>query len=132
MQSKKQYLTLNSPPLTDMQAHDKLLPLHSINNTSINNTHRNEKHYLETRLKQSRSKALFYNWYSVKNRTQSPFLNPGVIVTDVPLYGTLPFPLVAHNILFLFYMFCAIGYFTLIQSTLCFLSFLYLCSNILL
>ena len=56
----------------------------------------------------------------------------GVILIDLPLYGTLPFPFVAHNILSLVYMFCAIGYLTLIQSTLCSLSFFYLCRNILL
>ena len=56
----------------------------------------------------------------------------GVILIDLPLYGTLPFPFVAHNILSLVYMFCAIGYLTLFQSTFCYLSFLYLCRNILL
>ena len=47
-----------------------------------------------------------------------------VILIDLLLYGALPFPLVTHNILSLFYMFCAIGCLTLIHSTSISLKFL--------
>ena len=73
---KSSTLTL-TPPLTHIHGHEKLLPLHARNNTSINNTDKNEKNYIETRQKQCRSKALFYNWWSVKNHSSKEPLIQG-------------------------------------------------------